>query len=483
MSAPVKVEMSSLSGPWPGFTISGVGGASAALVNGSYVLMPGGDPDFGYRYYTKSGGSTIVWQPDKGYWQIDAPGNSIFFVVQGAVEWPWQAVWIADSGAVSGVPAFTRIQVAPLAGDLGPDTGPAPAVAASGMISPAYNDVYERSSETLYGASSTLPGFYWVVGGSSYWALRASNVSADIWKSPNVGTAVAVPSPATPDLVGTWTASGGITGSLKVARHVAPPRALGFAGSEATVQASLTTAFSTSNSNLVFTAKEPGRMGNVTRIQYVKPSITLQPISVQVTARAITVNLATGLGVAQVESITVGGTAAANGNPSILLEDSVISIQVSVSATTGETASSVATKLRAALTANATVSARYTVGGTVGNIVVTRKVAEDNDSSLRMVGDNGGSMVLFTISAHTTPGTLATVASTGSQVRAAVQGNAAAAALVTVALAPGNNGGGFVSVLGATNLSGGTGGLPFPPERVTLAGGGGTPAAPVKVSF
>jgi hypothetical protein len=61
----------------------------------------------------------------------------------------------------------------------------------------------------------------------------------------------------------------------------------------------------------------------------------------------------------------------------------------------------------------------------------------------------------------------AVVTSSATQVRWAIAGNAAAAALVTVANKAANDGSGVVTVMAATALSGGTGGLPLPP--VTLA--------------
>lgn len=95
----------------------------------------------------------------------------------------------------------------------------APEVLGSGSTAPTTpNASFPRVTATHYGTVSGSPGYYWVTGGESYWAFRDSNVGTVRWRSPDVGAAVAVPSPPSPDLVALWTAANGSTGALAVAR-------------------------------------------------------------------------------------------------------------------------------------------------------------------------------------------------------------------------------------------------------------------------
>jgi hypothetical protein len=116
----------------------------------------------------------------------------------------------AQAAANIGVPKFHSVTEHPQF---------APEVIGSGSTSPVEaNDSFPRVSATHYGTISAEPGFYWVTGGQSYWAFRDSNIGTERWKSPDAGAAVAIPSPASPDLVELWTAANGSTGALVVKR-------------------------------------------------------------------------------------------------------------------------------------------------------------------------------------------------------------------------------------------------------------------------
>lgn len=68
------------------------------------------------------------------------------------------------------------------------------------------------------------------------------------------------------------------------------------ADAPATVQATLTTALTGTNNDMLFTAVPTGRLGNDVTIRYVNPAANSAALSVTVSARAITVNLATNGG-------------------------------------------------------------------------------------------------------------------------------------------------------------------------------------------
>lgn len=74
-----------------------------------------------------------------------------------------------------------------------------------------------------YAAGSTSPGFQWITGGESYWALcgNVTTLAGPHWRSASAGAAVADPMPSRPDLVPSWTPVNGATGSFTVAsQHV-----------------------------------------------------------------------------------------------------------------------------------------------------------------------------------------------------------------------------------------------------------------------
>lgn len=233
-----------------------------------------------------------------------------------------------------------------------------------------------------------------------------------------------------------------------------------------TAYAALSTNLSGSNNDLVWTAVTAGRSGNDITVAYVNPGTPSASLSVSVSNTAITVNLATDAGTAQVETAVVTAAAGAteNGVLTVVFTSAAVTgspVSVPVTLTTAEDdASKVATAIRAALTANAAIAAAFTIGGTSANVVATRTVAAANDATLNIAwGAYVAGISAVASSSNTTAGVAPAITSTGDLIKAAVLASAAASALVTVADKSGNDGSGAVTAMAATSLSGGGTGL------------------------
>ncbi|MEI6449767.1 MAG: hypothetical protein WCP98_07425 [Actinomycetes bacterium] len=96
-------------------------------------------------------------------------------------------------------------------------------------------------------------------------------------------------------------------------------------------------------------------------------------------------------------------------------------------------------------------------GGTAGNSITVALVATGNDTPLSV------DVASSAITVNLATGGAGAITSTASQVRAAINADTDAKALITASLAPGNSGVGVVTALSAANLAGGA-----------AAGGGGT---------
>jgi hypothetical protein len=169
-----------------------------------------------------------------------------------------------------------------------------------------------------------------------------------------------------------------------------------FAGKVNLAAASFTTSFVTANSNLTYTARTAGAPGNFITITYVNPG-TAGPLSVEVLGGAITVTLAS-----DGSNIT-------------------------------STAYDIVMAIAASSPANALVTVGYTSGSGTGLVsaLSTNYLA------------NGADAVVGAIT------------STATQVAAAIAASSLANALVSVANAASNDGSGVVTALSATQLSGG----------------------------
>jgi hypothetical protein len=227
----------------------------------------------------------------------------------------------------------------------------------------------------------------------------------------------------------------------------------------------LTTALSGSNNDLKFVSKRAGTLGNAITVAYVNPATASAALSVAVSGTAITVNLATSAGTAQVETAVVATTA--NSGPT---ESATLHVTFTSAAVTGSPVivpvalldadandAAVATKIRAALTANAAIAAEFTIGGSGANVVATAIDPAANDATLNIAwSDAVSGLAEVTSSTNTTAGVAPAITSTAAQVEAAIEAFAAAHALVTITNASGSDGTGVVTAMAATALSGGS---------------------------
>lgn len=132
-------------------------------------------------------------------------------------------------------------------------------------------------------------------------------------------------------------------------------------------------------------------------------------------------------------------------------------VAVNVAVAAGDTAAEWAEKVRTALAANSAIAAQYDVGGADENITLTKIVAAANDDTLNIALANGtcSGITEDTTSDDTTAGVVPAITSTAAQVAAAVAASAAAAALVAVANTAGNDGTGVVTAMAEDNLASG----------------------------
>jgi hypothetical protein len=94
----------------------------------------------------------------------------------------------------------------------------------------------------------------------------------------------------------------------------------------------------------------------------------------------------------QIETATVVGTISTGGNATVIFtsRDVVGSpITLNVAVALSDTATQVAGKIRTALNANNAIKSVYTIDGTGANIVLTKIVAGENDSTLNLSIANG----------------------------------------------------------------------------------------------
>lgn len=176
------------------------------------------------------------------------------------------------------------------------------------------------------------------------------------------------------------------------------------------VAASLTTSLTGTNNDLVFTAKDTSLDGNNITVRYVDPADNSQALLVKVDGQAITVYLATN---------------------------------------SGGTITSTAAHVKAAIDAHPLASALVSVANAASNdgTGVVTALSATNLAGAAVAGRD------ITVNSATNGSAVAT--STSAQVKAAIEASAAASALVTVAHATGNDGTGTVAALAYTALTGG----------------------------
>lgn len=251
----------------------------------------------------------------------------------------------------------------------------------------------------------------------------------------------------------------GFSAAPTVGVHPRYPNAA-VAGTASAVETNLAGA----NNDLRFVAVTAGVAGDSITVAYVNPGTPSAALSVSAVGSAITVNLATNAGTAQVETATVGSGASASADVIVTVTGAGITgspLAVNVAVTNGDTAAQVATKIRAALNATAAITALYTVGGTGADVTLTKTVAAANDGTLNVAIDgttNSTGVADAASSANTTAGVAPAITSTAAQVKAALEAYGAAVNLITVANKSGNDGTGVVTAMTATALTGGADG-------------------------
>jgi len=275
------------------------------------------------------------------------------------------------------------------------------------------------------------------------------------------GVGVANPAAATLKVEPT---TGGFSGTVLLADGSRP--SVRFQGMIArdSKSSSLTTSLSGSNNDLVFSSQEAGPDVNLITIRYVDPSAPSALLSITVVDKAITVNLATGPGIAQVETATVGDSAVStDGTLNVVVTASGVSgspLSIPVALTTGQnTTALIATAIRNALAGIPALTSVYVVGGSDSAITLTKLAAAANDSTLNVEwGSEVPGVSPLATSTNSVSGVAPAITTTAAQVKAAIEANVVARSLVFVAYASGNDGSGAVGSLVETFLSGGSDG-------------------------
>lgn len=238
--------------------------------------------------------------------------------------------------------------------------------------------------------------------------------------------------------------------------------------------ATLTTALTGSNNDLTFTAKSNGIAGNDITIEYsTSRKVAGSDIEVEVSGKAIVVNLKTSAGVKATATLTSSGVF--SDTETVTIGDVTYTFKTALSTgptvpyevLIGASAAASLDNLKSAVNGTAGAGTTYSTGteahpdveattnaddsqlfvareiGAAGNLIATTSTAADNAfGALTMEGGEDVNQPL----------------STAAEVDSAIDGHTAAAALVTPANAGGNNGTGVVTVMAATNLTGGSDG-------------------------
>lgn len=107
--APVDIDLSSLVGPWPGITLSGVTGPSSSYLNGDYKFF---DNEGGWEYLNVDLGGSIIRQVTPPTWTIERTGDNVDFEGDGPTPWAVD-VW-TPVGDGAGTPVLIRFQPPPI---------------------------------------------------------------------------------------------------------------------------------------------------------------------------------------------------------------------------------------------------------------------------------------------------------------------------------------------------------------------------------
>ena len=210
------------------------------------------------------------------------------------------------------------------------------------------------------------------------------------------------------------------------------------------------------NQGMTYTAKAFGTGGNAISIALVNPATPTAAFSLGVAGNAITANLATNAGTAQVETATAVGTVTVSGDAAVVVTGAGITgspLTLAVPVLNGDTPILWAAKVRAALAATAAITALYSVGGTGADITLTEIVPNGNDGTLNVALATGTAVGITAAatSANTTAGVAPAITTTRQQLYNAIVASTAASALISVNFSTGETT--VLTALAATNLS------------------------------
>lgn len=232
------------------------------------------------------------------------------------------------------------------------------------------------------------------------------------------------------------------------------------------LRATLTTALAGTNNDLTFRSIARGSVGNLVTVAYVV-SGTSTPLTVAVSGSAITVNVATNGGgtatstAAQVEA-AVEASATAGRLVDVVNADGndgtgVVTALTATPLTGGTNLITYGRMVLATLTTSLTgtnndvvlTAKPPTYSGKAGN-AISLTITVSGVSTAQSISVSGTDITFVSATNGSSAAT-----STAANLKTAIDSTPAAAALVTVANAPGNDGTGTVAALAKTNLTGG----------------------------
>lgn len=239
--------------------------------------------------------------------------------------------------------------------------------------------------------------------------------------------------------------------------------------------AALTTSLTGTNNDIVYTADTAGLAGNNITIEY--SSTNLQPGQSAAVAHTsgttIVVDLKTSAGVKATATLTSSGVFQDTETVTIdeveytfvdaLSTGPTVAYEVLI----GASAAASLDNLKSAVNATAGVGTTYSTGTAIHPTVTATTNADDSQVfEAKTLGAAGNLIATTETTANNAFGDTVMVGgedinqvlSTGDEVKTAIEADTAAAALVGVADAGGNDGSGVVTVMAATNLTGGSDG-------------------------
>jgi len=214
-----------------------------------------------------------------------------------------------------------------------------------------------------------------------------------------------------------------------------------------------------SGTPFIFIAQNPGTGGNSISVTLSTNAVPSNALAISVSGNDITALLANDAGTVQVDTATAVGTITGAGNATVIVTAALLTGSpktYSVAVANSDTAATWAGKVRTALAADAALTAHYTIGGTSASITISPNVAAANDSTLNISLDNGTCTGITTAgtSTNTTAGVAPAVTTTAALLVAAINANVNASQLVQAYLTQASSG--AIAAVTKTLLTGGT---------------------------